>query len=182
MIRGTIRVPQNIISGAFPINISFQRPVNLTADDINMELVEGDALGHPKDRFHGDGSDYSIICYLDDNKAGISIVSIDKEGTNVLPEIVRYDTVRYVRIRWHEPVSRNSLFEIPFYVETPVDLLKKRNFLLEPNTRHHIYHLGDNNYKIVCRNPINKITAFGQVTKANGVAANIKESVLEVSE
>lgn len=181
MVRGTIRVPQRVITGPFSLNISLQRDVEISPEDILFETVEGDPLGHNRDRFFsGDGANYSAYCYIEEQRQGISIVSLDTAGVNVLPQLIQYDTIRKVGVLWGAPVQRGNKLDIPFTLSEPVHLLRKRNFSFERNTPFQIYSLENNRHKVVCNSGTNKIIIKGNVRKSNGVEAILTESVLEI--
>ena len=180
-MRGVISVPKGIITGAFNIRLTFIKETELTAADIVVETIEGDALGHTKDNFGGGGANYHILCYIPDARTGKSRISVVKAGLDVRPVIVEYDTVRTVTATWGTPIQRGYKLELPLSFNVPIQGLKKRNFRLSVPTPFQLYGTGDA-YSVVLpgRNSPFSVAVSGTVRKMNGIQANIVETVLEV--
>ena len=92
---------------------------------LSLILLEGDALGHKKDNFGGSGANYHLLCYIPDARTGKSRISVVKEGLEVEPVIVEYDTVRTVQSTWGSPMKRGSKIEIPVFFGTEIRNLKR---------------------------------------------------------
>ena len=180
MILGTITVPQKIITGAFTILFSFQRPIIFSMADIDVETLSGDALGHGKDVFGGDGANYYVQCYLPDMRAGESRISVKKSGVSVASVVVGYDTRKVVFLTWGTPFQEGNRLEVPVSLDVPLRILKKKNFRLLPPVPFQLYGSG-NVYRLVLPVREVEIAIQGAVVKANGVDAEIKGSVLEVN-
>ena len=179
-MRGVIRAPRKIITGAFSVIFSFIRPIELTAADITVETLEGDALGHAKDTFGGSGANYHVLCYLRDQRSGKSRISVVKAGLVVEPVIVEYDTVRTVRATWGTPIPRGTKVELPIAFDVAIENLRKRNFTFSCPCPFQLYGSGAN-YSLVVPNRTGlTVTVSGTVRKPNGVRAEIAETVLEV--
>lgn len=183
-MRGVITAPKKVITGAFTLLFSFPSDMVLTAADIQVETIEGDALGHAKDNFGGSGNHYHLLCYLPDARAGKSRFSVTKAGVDVKPVVVEYDTVRTVIATWGTPVKRNRNIEIPVTFDTPIKRLRKQHFRVsEPRCPCQLYGSGDA-YDLVV-SPARGLTRFrvtlsGTVEKTNGLEAVIEANVLEV--
>ena len=182
-MRGVITAPKKVITGAFTLLFSFPSDIRLTLDDIQVETLEGDALGHAKDTFGGRGKHYHLLCYLPDARTGKSRVSIAKTGVAVQPVVVEYDTVRTVIATWGTPVKRNRQIDIPVTFDASVKRLRKQHFRLSEPMSYQLYGSG-NAYNLVV-SPARALTDFevtlsGTVEKANGLEAIIKVSSLEV--
>ena len=180
MIRGVITAPQGIITGAFNIRFGFIRPIELTAADITVETLEGDALGHTKDTFRGSGASYHILCYVPDGRSGKSRISVVKDGLEVEPVEIAYDTVQTVRATWGTPIRRGTKVEIPIFFGVAIENLKKRNFTFSCPCPFQLYGSGDTYSLIVPQRTGLIVTVSGTVRKTNGVRAEIQEMVLEV--
>lgn len=180
-MKGVITAPRGIITGAFNVRFDFIRPIDLTAADVVVETLEGDALGHGKDSFGGRGASYHILCYLPDARSGSSRISVVKDGLVVEPVIVEYDTVKTVRATWGTPIPRGTKLEIPISFSVAIEHLKKRHFTFsEPGFPFQLYGSGDT-YSLVLPNRTEfTVTVSGAVRKANRVRAEIQESLLEV--
>ena len=107
---------------------SFQRPIIFSMADIEVETLSGDALGHGKDVFGGDGANYYVQCYLPDMRAGESRISVKKSGVSVASVVVRYDTRKVVFLTWGAPFQEGNRVEIPVLLDVPLRILKKRIF------------------------------------------------------
>ena len=176
-MKGVIKAPRNIITGAFTILISFIRNIELTAADIVVETLEGDALGHTKDSFGGSGANYFILCYLPDARKGKSRISVS--GFDVAPVVVEYDTIKTVTVTWGDPMRRGRKIEIPVALDTAIANLRKRNFRLTPAAPYQLYGTGDA-YSLVVPESVQRIAISGTVRKSNGIQAEIEETLLEV--
>lgn len=180
-MRGVISVPKGIITGAFNIRLTFIRETELTAADIVVETIEGDALGHTKDNFGGGGANYHILCYIPDARTGKSRISVVKAGLDVRPVIVEYDTVRTVTATWGTPIQRGSKLELPVSFGVPIQGLKKRNFRFSVPTPFQLYGTGDTYSLVVPQRQQNfTVAVSGTVQKRNGIRGNIEETILEV--
>ena len=179
-MKGVITVPQNIITGAFTILMTFIRPIELTAADVVTTTLAGDALGHTKDSFGGSGASYHRLCYLPDARCGKSRISISKPGVDVAPVIVAYDTVKTVHATWGPPLQRNRKIEIPVSFDVAIQHLKKRNFKLSPPLPFQVYGSDDAYSLVVPDSGHLTVTVSGTVRKSNGVRAGIPATVLEV--
>ena len=184
-MKGIITAPKKVITGAFTLQFSFWREIELSMADIRVETLEGDTLGHSKDCFSGSGSNYHLCCYLPDARAGKSRFSVTKAGVDVEPVIVVYDTVRTVTATWGTPFRRGSKMEIPLSFDVPIQHLKKRNFRFSYTTPFQLYGTADA-YSVVLpdRNPDRNshftVVVSGAVQKANRLRAEIEETILEV--
>ena len=180
-MRGIITAPKHIITGAFTILLTFIREIELTADAIVVETLEGDALGHSKDSFGGSGASYHILCYIQDARSGKSRISVVKDGLIVEPVIVEYDTVKTVRATWGTPIARGTKVEIPISFDVAIENLKKRHFTFSGfPVPFQLYGSGDT-YSLVLPNRTGlTVTVSGAVRKSNGIRAEIQETVLEV--
>lgn len=182
-MRGVITAPKKIITGAFTVLFAFIRELELTADDVVVETLEGDALGHHKDTFGGGGRNYHLLCYLPDERTGKSRISVNKEGVAVEPVIVAYDTVRSVLPVWGLPFVRNGKIEIPLTFPCPVINLRKRNFQVSETMQRYVYGAGADYHFVVSPSDIAEgfsVTVSGPVQKENGLDAVIQETVVEV--
>lgn len=181
-MRGVITAPKEIITGAFNVRFDFIRPIELTAADITVETLSGDALGHTKDSFGGSGAHYHILCYIPDARSGRSRISVNKDGLDVEPVEIEYDTVKTVRATWGTPIPRGTKLEIPISFSVAIEHLKKRHFTFSgfPGFPFQLYGSG-NTYSLVLPNRTGfTVTVLGTVRKANGISAEITETVLEV--
>ena len=179
-MRGVITAPREIITGAFNVRFDFIRPIELTAADVVVETLEGDALGHSKDSFGGSGASYHILCYIPDARSGKSRISVVKDGLIVEPVIVEYDTVKTVRATWGTPIPRGTKVEIPISFDVAIENLRKRNFRCSQPVPFQLYGSGDTYSLIVPARTGLQVTVLGTVRKSNGVSVNIEETVLEV--
>lgn len=182
-MRGVITAPKQIITGAFTILFSFIRELELTADDVVVEVLEGDALGCPKDNFGGSGANYHILCYIPDARSGKSRISVRKDGLDVDPVEITYDTVRTVVATWGTPIQRDAKVEVPVSFDVAIANLKKRNFRLSLPAPFQLYGAGDTYSLIIPESIVQRgvaVTVSGTVRKANGIRANIEAAVLEV--
>ena len=183
-MRGVITAPKHVITGAFTLLFAFPSDISLTPADIKVEVLEGDALGHAKDSFGGNGNHYHLLCYLPDARAGKSRFSVVKAGVRVEPVIVEYDTIRTVIATWGTPVKRNQKIDIPVTFNASVKRLRKQHFQVsEPRSPCQLYGHGDA-YTLVV-SPARAATRFrvtiaGTVQKTSGLAAVIEANVLEV--
>lgn len=174
-MRGVITIPQKIMTGAFNIRLDFIRPIELTAADITVETLEGDALGHAKDTFGGSGANYHVLYYLQDQRSGKSRISVNKAGLTVEPVVVAYDTVRTVRATWGTPIRRGTQVELPIAFDVAIENLRKRNFTFSCPCPFQLYGSGAN-YSLVFPNRTGlTVTVSGTVRKLNGVRADIVE-------
>lgn len=183
MILGTLTAPVRVITGAFTILVTFIREIELTAADIHVETLEGDALGCPKDSFGGSGANYHILCYIPGARAGKSRISVRKDGLAVEPVIVEYDTVKTVIATWGTPIPRGSKVELPISFNVAIHNLKKRNFRLSTPGPYQIY--GERNtYSLLVPAALVDaglaVVVFGTVRKASGVDARIARARFEV--
>ena len=180
-MRGVITAPTKVITGAFNIRFAFPKPLELTQADVVVETLEGDALGYSKDCFGGSGKDYHILCYIPDERKGESRVSVVKNGLEVEPVIVEYDTVQTIAATWGTPIQRGSRIELPVSFDTAVQNLKKRNFRFSYPTPYQLYGTGDTYSVVIPQRQENfTVAVSGAVEKVNGLRAEIRESVLEV--
>lgn len=180
MIIGTITAPQGIITGAFTILFTFQRPIDFSMADVEVETIEGDALGYGKDTFRGEGANYHVLCYLPDMRAGKSRISVSKADVSVEPVVVEYDTVNRIIATWGQPTHRSRRIEIPVTLDTAVRILKKRHFRVLPSAQYQIYGEGKDYILAFAKAP-EMITIQGAVMKANGINAVIHASKWEAT-
>ena len=153
----------------------------MARDDIAVETLEGDPLGHTKDRLGGQGANYHLLCYIPDERQGKSRISVDKERLTADPIVVEYDTVRTVRARFTDPVRRGLKIEIPVSFGFPIQHLKKRNFSFSVPTPYQIYGTASGyQLRIPARSGEIRITISDAIRKQNGVPAEIQEQRLEV--
>ena len=181
-MKGVITAPKDVITGAFTLRFAFWREIPLTMADIQVETLEGDALGHKKDCLAGSGQNYYILCYLPEGRKGKSRISVGKDGFEVPPVIVEYDTIRTVRATYGTPIKQNGKIEIPVSFDAPIQHLKKRNFRLSVPAPFQLYGSEDT-YRVVLpeRNSPFGITVSGRVRKQNGIRASIIETRLQLS-
>lgn len=179
-MKGIITAPRKIITGAFTMLFTFIRELELTADDVVVETLEGDALGHTKDSFGGSGASYHILCYIPDGRLGKSRISVNKAGVEVEPVIVSYDTVGTIVATWGTPIQRGTKVEIPISLGVAIQHLKKRNFVLSQPLPFQLYGSGDTYSLVVPDRTGLTVTVSGAVRKLNGVRAEIQETTLEV--
>ena len=180
-MQGVITVPQGIITGAFNIRFDFIRAIELTAADITVETLEGDALGHTKDNFSGSGANYHVLCYLPDERSGKSRISVVKDGLRVEPVIVTYDTVKTIVATWGTPIRRgNRKVELPISFGVAIQQLKKRNFVLSQPLPFQLYGSGDTYSLVVPDRTGLTVTVSGAVRKLNGIRADIQENQFPV--
>lgn len=179
-MKGVITAPRGIITGAFNVRFDFIRPIDLTAADVVVETLEGDALGHGKDSFGGRGASYHILCYIPDARSGSSRISVVKDGLDVEPVIVEYDTVKTVRATWGTPIPRGTKVEIPIAFSVAIQNLKKRNFRFSPAIPFYLYGSGDVYTVVALIKEKTTIEISGAVRKNNGIDASIEKSVFEV--
>lgn len=181
-MEGVIAAPRKIITGAFSVLFTFVRGVDLTRDGVQVETLEGDALGHPKDSFGGSGVNYYMLCYLPDERQGRSRISVSNFA--VPSVVVEYDTLCWLTPVWGVPFQRNGHIEIPITFPQPIRQLKKRNFTLSRPLPFQIYG-SDAVYSVVIPGTIGTdpftITVSGIVWKASDVRAEIRRTVLEVA-
>lgn len=180
-MRGTIKAPRKIITGAFNIILTFQREVELTIDDIVVELIEGDPLGNIKDSFGGSGKNYHILCYVQDSIQGRSRISIS--GFDVSPVEITYDTMHEIIPLWGQPFRKSNKIEIPLTFPSPIRNLRKGNFQISRSIQHYLYG-SDQSYQLLLVPKTNEdfsITVSGNVEKSNGIAVSIDPTVIEVS-
>jgi len=181
IMRCVITAPTKVITGAFNIRFAFPEPLELTQADVVVETLEGDALGHSKDCFGGSSKDYYILCYLPDERKGKSRISVSKEGLDVQPVTVEYDTIKTIIATWGTPIQRGSRIELPVSFDDSVQNLKKRNFRFSYATPYQLYGTGDT-YSVVIpqRQEDFTVAVSGAVEKTNGLRAEIKKTILEV--
>ena len=175
---GTIFVKDGILTGAFPVLFSFNRQIpDFSRDDIEIKTLEGDALGHTKDTFGGEGKNYYLQCYLQENTSGRSEISVKR--FQLEPVVVCYDTVREVIVTAGKPFERNGQIEVPISVSASVLTLKKKHFQPPAGVRHQLYYGTEKTYALVLSGP-GTVTVSGTVEKANGVMARIKPRTVAV--
>ena len=181
-MRGVITAPTQIITGGFTLLFSFPMDVELRRTDMLVETLEGDALGCEKDAFGGSGKHYHFLCYIPDARFGRSRFSIVKDGLDVEPVIIEYDTVKMISATWGTPILRGRTLEVPVVFSLPIRRLRKRNFRVSYPTQCQLYGSGEA-YTLVIPNPRNnfRVTVSGGVQKASGLRAEIETAVLEVS-
>ena len=173
---GVISVPGDIITGAFNVLFAFEANVNLIIDDIVFRTLEGDALGHTKDRLGGSGQNYHLICYIPDVRTGKSEISIDKAGVDADPVVAVYDTQETVAVTWGDPVVRDTVIEMPLTFADAVQNIKKRQFRIMPAHRFQMYGTGTNYTLVVQRRKlVNRfsVTVSGTVEKTNGIPVEL---------
>lgn len=183
-MRGVITAPKKVITGAFSVIFSFLREIELTRADITVETLEGSALGHDKDSFTGSGANYQILCYIPDERAGRSRISVNKDGVSVQSVEVEYDTVRTITPIWGTPFKRNGKVEIPLTLSDAVTGLRKRNFAVSQPIRYQLYGSGtDYQFVVVPQNGVGSfsVTVAGSVLKSSGLDAVIKKTQIEVN-
>lgn len=182
-MKGVITAPKQIITGAFNVLFDFIRPVEMTAADVTVETLEGDALGHEKDSFGGSGASYHILCYVPDARLGRSRISVTKQGLEVAPVIIAYDTIKTVRATWGTPIPRGRKVELPITFDVAIENLKKRNFRLSTPGPYALYG-ADAAYSLLIPAALADrdlvIAVFGTVRKASGVSARVDGTLLEV--
>ena len=177
-MKGVITAPKDVITGAFTLRFAFWREIALTMADIQVETLEGDALGHKKDCLAGSGQNYYILCYLPEGRKGKSRISVGKDGFEVPPVVVEYDTIRTVRATYGTPIKQNGKIEIPVSFDAPIQHLKKRNFRLSVPAPFQLYRVSRDAYSVVLpeRSSPFRITVSGTVRKQNG---NLRASIIE---
>ena len=180
-MQGIITAPTQIITGAFNIRFGFIRPIELTAADVVVETLAGDALGHPKDSFGGSGARYHILCYPPDGRSGKSRISVVKTGLVVEPVVITYDTVRTVRATWGTPIQRGKKVELPITFSVAIENLKKRNFAFSCPCPFQVYGSGDTYSLVVPNKTVRTVSVSGTVRKASGIVAEIEETTLKVN-
>ena len=180
-MKGVISAPRGIITGAFNIRFGFIRPIELTAADVTVETLEGDALGHTKDAFGGSGAHYHLLCYLPDGRAGKSRIFVNKAGLEVVPVVVEYDTVKTVIATWGTPIRRGAKLEIPIAFDVAIENLKKRNFTFSCACPFQLYGSGDTYSLVVPHRTGQTVTVSGTVRKMNGIRAEIQGGQLTVN-
>ena len=180
MILGSIEASQKTITGAFTILFTFQRDIDFTMADVVVETIEGDSLGHAKDSFGGTRNAYFIICYLPDMRKGMSLISVKKDGVQVEPILVEYDTVTRVNVTWGTPVKNVNRIGLPVHLDTPLQILKKRHFQVSPATPFQLYGSGDTYTIVMVPKQKTRVSIQGTVKKQNGIEAVIEPSVFEV--
>ena len=183
MIRGVITAPSRVIKGAFSIRFAFSEWVDLTADDIQIETLLGDALGDPRDYLlQGDNHHYVLQCYIRSAKQGFSRVSLKLPGVSVEPVDIEYDTVKVVKAKWGVPVKKGLVTEIPVAFDAELQHLRKRNFRFSEALPFQLHRLGDDYCLRISKrfeSPL-LVGVRGSVVKANEVSAEIAYSVLQV--
>ena len=178
MVRCVISAPKKIITGAFNILFSFSEDVDFTTDDFRIETLSGDPLGDPRDRLKGIANHFMFQCYIPTAKYGKSQVSLDMPGVSVEPVEIGYDTVRVVKATWGTPVVSLQKTDVLVLFDTPLQHLRKRNFLISKAMPFKIYRRGDG-YLVSVQNrgvPFS-IEVAGLITKASGVDGYIEKSV-----
>lgn len=182
-MRGVITVPKKVITGAFTILFSFLRETDFTVDDFRVETVSGDPLGHHKDSFGGRDKNYHALCYLPEGTAGVSRISVVKDGVRVKPVVVEYDTVRTVTVAWAEPRQiKNNKIEIPLALDASVVNLRKSHFTLSRPLKFYLYGSGMEWTLVTAPTQLKKfrVSVSGSVVKHNGLVAAISGSDLAV--
>ena len=179
-MKGVITAPKEIITGAFNIRFDFIRPIELTAADITVKTIAGDPLGHAKDSFGGSGASYYILCYIPDARSGSSRISVTKEGVDVVPVEITYDTIKTVRATRGTPIQRGNKIEIPISLDAPIQNLKKRNFCLVPPGRFQLYG-ADESYSLIVPSQTVTVSILGTVRKKNGLVSTIAPTQIEVT-
>ena len=180
-MQGIITVSQEIITGAFVITFSFVREIGFMMDDVRITTLEGDALGHTKDSFGGDGvGNYFILCYLPEGRAGKSRIAVVKDGITVEPVVVAYDTLRTVRATWGIPVRRGRNIEIPVAFVPPIQNLKKRNITLWEPAPFQIYRT-ETGYSLLVPEHVRTVGVSGTVLKQNGIRGEVASNQLPVT-
>ena len=182
-MKGVITAPEGIITGAFTLLFAFWRETEFSLSDIRIETLAGHALGHTKDSLGGSGKDYHILCYLPEGRKGESRISVVKDGFDVTPVTVEYDTIRTVHATYGTPIKQNGKIEVPVSFDAPIQHLKKRNFRFSVPAPFQLYRENGDAYRVVLpeRSSPFRITVSGRVRKMNGVGANIEETRLQVS-
>ena len=181
-MRGVMTAPKKVMTGAFTLRFSFPMDVDLTVDDILVETIEGDTLGHSKDNFGGRGNHYHLLCYIPDARAGKSRFSVIKNGINVNPVIVEYNTLRNVYINWGPPIVRNAKLEFPVKLDFPVKRLQKRHFSVSEPMPCQLYGSGHRYFWVVAPKPSQtafRVSVSGTVENMSGVTVDIHQSFLE---
>ena len=179
-MRGVITVPQKVVTGAFTLLFSFPLDIVLTSDDISVETLEGDDLGDKKDTFGGSGKHYHLLCYIPDARAGKSLFRVSKEGVDVKPVIVDYDTRRTVAPVWGKPILRGTQVEIRVTFPIAIERLKKRNFRLSPSASFQLYGTGDTYSIVIANSNPRSVTVFGVVSKPSGIRVEIEQAIAEI--
>ena len=180
-MKGVITAPEGIITGAFTLLFAFWRETEFSLSDIRIETLAGHALGHTKDSLGGSGKDYHILCYLPEGRKGESRISVVKDGFDVTPVTVEYDTIRTVHATYGTPIKRNGKIEVPVSFDAPIQHLKKRNFRFSVPAPFQLYGSGDSYSVVLPERNTFSLTVSGTIRKSNGIRANIEEIQLEVS-
>ena len=190
---GGIFAPQEILTGAFSVLFSFNRALDFSRDDIDIQTLEGDALGHTKDTFGGEGAHYYLQCYLQENQLGTSEISLKRY--HAAPVIVQYDTVRTLVPTFGKPFARNRKIEVPILLPAPIIGLKKKHFRVPEGIPYQVFGSG-RAYQLLLsgsaakarhhddsdRVPFAEVTLAGSVRKESGVKAQIVETTFEVND
>lgn len=173
-MKGVITVPKKIITGAFNIRFDFIRPIEFASDDVNVETLEGDALGHTKDSFTGEGMSYNVLCYLPEGIAGKSRVSVP--GHEVEPVEVVYDTFSEIDAIFLDPylLEPEKRVEVPIFLVDPVQRLRKANIKCSRPIPFQIYG-EDSDWTLSLNAPKApvELEMVGSIKKANGLRANL---------
>ena len=176
MILGTITKPNKIITGAFSILFTLQRPIELKLEDIKLETLQGDPLGSDQDIFENNGSDYRLLFYLPDERLGETKISVDNPDIKIDPVIVQYDTVNRILPRFGELIKNPNKITLPIELDRTITVLKKRNIKVIPNMSYKIYGV-DKNYQLVFSKKPNLVVIHGEVEKKNGLKCDIEPDI-----
>ena len=137
--------------------------------DIHVETLEGHALGSMKD-----SSAVAVRITISSaisrrGRKGKSRISVVKDGFEVPPVTVEYDTIRTVRATYGTPIKQNGKIEVPVSFDTPIQHLKKRNFRLSVPAPFQLYRENGDTYRVVLpeRSSPFGITVSGTVRKQN---------------
>ena len=175
---GGIFAPQEILTGAFSVLFSFNRALDFSRDDIDIQTLEGDALGHTKDTFGGEGAHYYLQCYLQENQLGTSEISLKRY--HAAPVIVQYDTVRTLVPTFGKPFARNRKIEVPILLPAPIIGLKKKHFRVPEGIPYQVFGSGRAYQLLLSGSGV--VTLAGSVRKESGVKAQIVETTFEVND
>ena len=158
-------------------------PVALDKSDIEIETLDGDALGDPRDTFSGEGTAYHYLFYIPDGRVGSSKISVSVPGVDVASVVVAYDTLGTIDATFGVPIQRNNKTEIPVAFDAEVEILHKRVFEMSRPVPFQIYRQDDMNYSLVLQTQNTDgliIAVSGSVRKAGGIPAEITPLILEL--
>lgn len=181
-MRGSILAPRQLISGAFNINISFQREVDLQRADVVIETIAGDPLGDAKDTFDGSGKQYRLCCYMRDPRQGKSRISVPRFDVPAVE--ITYDTVNEIAAVFLDPYLSDSgkRVEVPVLcLGVAIQRLRKRNIEVLPEKQIQVYG-EDSEWTVSIKSqdtPV-ELKLVGRVQKENGLRASLGEDSIRI--